>query len=115
MNVAEALPTGGTVLQEEIPAMLTETLVLSFAILLPLTLSIGILVTFRVAGPVFRFEQHLGQIARGEAVGPCRIRKGDEFQELCIVINEAVDHLSESRDVDSPESEEGTGIQNRAA
>ena len=92
-NLAADLPAGGEVLQVAAPRLLVETLLLSFAILLPLTLAIGTLVTFRVAGPVYRFEQHLGRIVRGEAVDACRIRKHDEFQELCTVLNEAVDSL----------------------
>ena len=56
-------------------------------------IAVGILVTFRVAGPVYRFEQHLGSLARGEDPGTCRIRKGDELQDLCASINAAVETL----------------------
>jgi methyl-accepting chemotaxis protein len=66
---------------------------LAFLVCLPLTLIVGVAVTFRWAGPIYRFEQHLAAIARGENVGPCRIRKGDELHDLCTRINEAVDAL----------------------
>ena len=47
------------------------------------------LVTFRIAGPIYRFEQYLAGIAEGRQLGPCRIREGDELVELCARINEA--------------------------
>jgi len=34
-------------------------------------------------------------VIRGEEVGPCRIRRGDEFQELCELINQATAPLRE--------------------
>lgn len=69
---------------------------ISLAILIPLTLVIGTLVTFRVAGPAYRLEQHLLAIARGEDPGICRLRKGDELQSICSALNGAVARLRSS-------------------
>ena len=66
-----------------------EILAVSFGMLLPLTIAIGILVTFRIAGPLYRFERFLELVIRGEQVGPCKLRNGDELQDLCDLINEA--------------------------
>lgn len=77
----------------EMPTILFGNLALTLAVLLPLMLVVGVLVTHRIAGPVFRFEEHLGAIARGEDPGICRIRKGDELHELCDAINAAVQRL----------------------
>jgi signal peptidase II len=78
--------------------------------LLPLTIAVGILVTFRIAGPVYRFEQYLKSVLRGELTGPCRIRKGDEFHELCELLNQVVSTLREQRTetlrLEKPEHEE---------
>lgn len=92
-DLATTLPTGGNVLESEIPGFVAKSLGVSFLILLPLTIAVGILVTFRIAGPIYRFEQWLALIAAGEEPGPCTIRKGDHLHELCEVLNEAVDHL----------------------
>lgn len=100
-KMAASLPTGGSEAQAQIPALVSTLLVLSFLVLLPLTVSVGILATFRFAGPVHRFEQYLGSVARSEDMGPCRIRKGDEFQELCVLINKAVTRLRADRDAES--------------
>ena len=80
-DAATRMPDGGTYLMSITPEMLTKVLLLSFLVVLPLIFCVGVLTTFRIAGPVYRFEQYLGSIARGEEVGPCRLRKGDE---LCI-------------------------------
>lgn len=78
------------------PAMtLAIVIAVAMGVLLPLAVGTGILVTFRVAGPVHRFEQHLGAIARGEDPGVCKIRKTDELHGLCDAINAAVDRLRE--------------------
>ena len=87
-ELAASLPEGGTYLMAVMPELPIEILLVSFGMLLPLTIAVGILVTFRIAGPVYRFENYLKAVLRGEEVGPCRIRKGDEFQELCELINE---------------------------
>jgi hypothetical protein len=92
-QLAMQLPGQGGYVVAQADRMLLQSLGLSFVLVLPLTLAVGILVTFKVAGPVYRFEKHLDSVARGEDVGPCRIRKGDELQELCRRINAAVDAL----------------------
>lgn len=88
-ELASHVPEGGSYLMAMLPALPLEILLVSFGMLLPLTIAVGIMVTFRIAGPVYRFEQYLKAVVRGEEFGPCRIRKGDEFQELCELINEA--------------------------
>jgi hypothetical protein len=90
-EAAAGMPTGGADLTRELPYLLGGVLVFSFCVLLPAGALIGILITFRIAGPAWRFERHLGAVARGEDPGPCRIRKGDEFQELCGLINAALE------------------------
>ncbi len=96
-ELAATVPEGGTYLMAVMPELPLEILLVSFGMLLPLTIAVGILVTFRIAGPVYRFEKYLQQVIRGEEVGPCRIRKGDEFQELCELINQATAPLREAR------------------
>ena len=87
----------------ELFEILWSHLFLTVGLMIPLTLFTGILVTFRVAGPVHRFEQHLKAIANGEDPGDCYIRKGDEFTELCELINSAVNTLrAQNRNTEIP-------------
>lgn len=103
-DVATRLPSDGLVLVEEMPRLLYGTLLISFALFLPLMFFVGILVTFRFAGPVYRFKMYLGEVIRGEKPKDCRLRKGDELQDLCAVINQATEPLRrrEESDVSEP-------------
>lgn len=89
-NLASELPSEGPLLLERIPSHTLWVLAVSFLVLMPLTFGVGVIVTFRVAGPLYRFDQHLKAIARGEDPGECRIRKDDELQDLCATLNAAI-------------------------
>jgi len=97
-HAASELPTDGNILLERTTGLSTTVFVVSFCVLLPLCFFVGVLVTFRVAGPLYRFEKYLESVARGEDPGVCRIRKGDDLQEFCVVLNAAMSRLR-SRDV----------------
>jgi hypothetical protein len=96
-ELAASIPEGGAYLMAVMPELPVEILLVSFGMLLPLTIAVGILVTFRIAGPIYRFESYIKSVLRGEEVGPCRIRKGDEFQELCELLNQVTAALREQR------------------
>ncbi|MEM7518608.1 MAG: hypothetical protein AAF368_17010, partial [Planctomycetota bacterium] len=89
-EVAAELPQDGSRLMAEIPGLVWHVFFVSFGLFLPLSVLVGISITFRWAGPLYRFKVHLGRIAAGERPGECRIRRGDELQDLCRVINAAV-------------------------
>lgn len=75
----------------DLPVALMRLLLISLGVLLPIIFAFGVLLTFRVAGPIHRFEVYLQSVLRGEQVGPCKIRKGDKLQALCELINEATE------------------------
>ncbi|MFT5463098.1 MAG: hypothetical protein ACI8QS_001984 [Planctomycetota bacterium] len=75
------------------PSIWVELFVLSIGLFLPLTIGVGIVLTHRIAGPAYRMEQHLRAILRGEELGICKLRKGDELQGLCDVMNQTITHL----------------------
>ncbi|MBL8860787.1 MAG: hypothetical protein JNK02_02150 [Planctomycetes bacterium] len=94
-TVAADLPQDGRVLLEQSTSLSLVILAVSLGVLLPLCFFVGVLVTFRVAGPLYRFEKHLEAVARGEDPGTCRIRKGDELHEFCDVLNSALNRVRE--------------------
>jgi hypothetical protein len=96
-HLAAELPQDGTHLLQALPSLLTSTILLSLSVCLPLTFCVGVILTFRVAGPLYRMEQYLRQLARGETSSPCRIRREDELQEFCAVLNEATAPLLQQR------------------
>lgn len=106
-SAAPLLPqSAGNELIALLPRLLGQALLWSFLVLIPLTLGVGIVVTFRVAGPIYSFEQYLRRVARGEERAPCKIRKDDELHELCDAINEAVAALRAARPLGEPEAGE---------
>lgn len=64
-------------------------------VLLLLAIGIGfsILVSHRIAGPIYRFEKVLDRLAKGELDYNVSIRKKDELQELAQKFDKAVQYL----------------------
>jgi hypothetical protein len=87
-KLAERMPTDGSLLLSELPEFVRTNLLLTFAILAPTALGVGIIATFRIAGPLYRIEQFLTQMKEGRQIEACTIRKGDELQELCALLND---------------------------
>lgn len=97
-DATASMDGAGGQLAAEIPRVMLEVLTFSLLILLPVIFAFGVLLTFRIAGPVYRFEQYLQGLAAGEELGPCRIREGDELQNLCEAINAATAPLQRTGD-----------------
>ena len=74
-------------LQNEWTGVLLTKLGIALLIFAPMTLALGIILMHRVAGPIYRFEQFLGAVVRGEHPDVCRIRQGDELVEMCDLLN----------------------------
>jgi signal peptidase II len=104
LRLTSHLPFAEAYSEQIIGDMLYDTLLVSFSILVPLTIVIGVLFTHRIAGPVYRFERYLSDFAEGKESGPCRIRTGDELQELCGIINRAVERVRRESEAPSEES-----------
>jgi signal transduction histidine kinase len=56
----------------------------------------GIIITHRIAGPVYNIETKLDKALRGEEIQFIRLRKGDELQELADKINALLQRLQET-------------------
>lgn len=101
-RIAVDLPQDGPFLMEELPSTLTWIVVLSFMICLPLTFCVGVLMTFRIAGPIYRFEQFLRATVKGDKPADCRLRNGDELQDLCTLINQATSSVRAPAETPAP-------------
>ncbi len=86
-NTAVNPASDGVVLLEIVGQRVLLVLVVSFILLLPITMIVGILATHRIAGPIFRFEKYLQEVIAGETTDECQLRSGDELHELCGLIN----------------------------
>ena len=86
-EVALELPHDGSYMIERMGTLLFETLLTSLAMFLPLIFAVGILTTFRFAGPLYRFEVFLEKVMRREHPAECRIREGDMLHDFCELLN----------------------------
>jgi len=92
-GLSAKLPHDESILLAEWPAVFRFQLLAAFALLVPLLTLIGIQASFRIAGPLRRLQTHLEALAAGQDPGPCRLRKGDELQGLCELVNRATARL----------------------
>ncbi|MDA1264989.1 MAG: hypothetical protein O2816_07920 [Planctomycetota bacterium] len=101
-NAALDLPNDSELLMSNTNDVVLRVVAISFGVFLPLTFMVGILSTFRIAGPVYRFEQFLEAVRRGERPRDFRLRKGDELTGLAQLINDATQPLRTEEKADEP-------------
>jgi hypothetical protein len=56
----------------------------------------GVIISHRMAGPVFRLRRILSEMAEGELRGDVQVREKDDFQHLAHKINDLKTHLRNS-------------------
>lgn len=101
-RLVQRLPNDGMVLSSELVEILAASMLVTTAFLVPLTVAVGIVSTHKIVGPLYRFRIYLTELADGLRPGPCRIRDGDELQDLCALLNRATEPL---RGSGAPEAE----------
>ena len=93
LTISDKVTVDEAALATEWSGILMSNMLVTFAVLAPILIGIGILVTFRIAGPLYRFEVFLKQVAAGEKPEPCRIRAGDELHDFCELLNTVTEPL----------------------
>ena len=79
---------------DAMPGILTTNLVWTGLFLLPFIFMVGIHVTHRIAGPAYRIERYLTDVAEsGDVSEPCMLREGDELHNLADSINRTFQKL----------------------
>ena len=91
-QISHKLPNDESVLLAQWPGVFSKDIIFAIGLMLPMTLVIGVLATFPIAGAIHRIETHLRDVIRGTNVGPCKLRKGDQLQDLCGLMNQALGH-----------------------
>jgi hypothetical protein len=88
-SLANDQPTARGALLEATPDILRTQILLTFCLMAPLVIAVGLLETFRVAGPLYRIEQYLKDVVAGGHPEPCTLRADDELHDLCRLVNAA--------------------------
>ncbi len=97
----EAPAARGPVLEAS-PDILWTQIVLTFGLMVPLIIAVGLLETFRVAGPLYKFEGYLKDVLAGRNPAPCTLRQEDELQDLCRLINAATQPVARAASTPAP-------------
>ena len=82
--------------QDAIAAQRTRLLATLASMLLGLVIVLGlagIVITHKVAGPIFKMKRLIREVGEGKLVVPGRLRKGDELQEFFEVFATMVENL----------------------
>jgi len=68
-------------------SILLPVVIICVAITLAVTLFFGIVISHRMAGPLFRIKRELREIEEGNLSGEIRLRKKDDFKSLAQTVN----------------------------
>ncbi len=84
------------VVRKTLLGLLWPILAICLGIALATTFLFGVLISHRMAGPVFRIRRVLGDMRDGDLRGDIRLRKRDDFKKLAESINEVKQSWRES-------------------
>ena len=70
--------------------LLIQTFVVSTIIVGMVTIIITLLVSHRIAGPLYRFKKVLGSLGEGDFSGACKIRLKDSLHDVAAAFNDMI-------------------------
>jgi len=76
--------------------MMIQPILITSVIILLAFLVFGILVSHRMAGPVYRIKKFINNLLKGEINDKLTLRKGDEFKDLAKPLQELAEHIKEN-------------------
>jgi len=85
------LATHPIVAMDELRMTLVTRFLVCVGLSIPVSIAIAVVYSFRFAGPIYRFKKYFVEMKDGRWDIPCSLRKGDDLQDVCQSINEALD------------------------
>ena len=101
--LTDELPNDGSILGGRTSSVLITGLLVGAVVLVPLALGFALMASNRVAGPLHRVESHLRAFLDGQSPRALTLRRNDELQELCALVNEVTLPRVEGRTVAHPD------------
>lgn len=93
-ELSSQLPHDGSRLMEAVNGVLPGVLGITLLAIMPLTYIVGVLTTFRIAGPVHRMKMYLRDVEEHGFQKPLRLRRGDKLVELAEQLSHTVEKLA---------------------
>jgi len=87
----EMMERGVEIVKSELP------LIVGIVLLMMMLCLVMILLTFRIAGPIFRIERDIKDMITTGNLRELKIRKGDEGENLVIAINQLINKIKERK------------------
>jgi len=104
-RVGVELPNDSKIFFESLPEQMIRSFLASLSMALSVTFVAGILLTHRIAGPIYRFTEFLRAVNRGQQHDICRIRPNDELHDFCALLNETTAPLRDNLESESEADE----------
>jgi hypothetical protein len=98
MKVATLLPNDQEIFESIWPGLFRSSVLLTSLVIVLATYCVGVALTHRLFGPIYRFEQYLRSLKSGGATRPCTLRKGDFLQDFCELLNDTTGPLRTQKD-----------------
>ncbi|MBA3009307.1 MAG: methyl-accepting chemotaxis protein [Proteobacteria bacterium] len=77
------------------PSVIYTTLITTALVGL-VVIMVTLLVSHKIAGPMFRFEKDIDRISKGDLKSRISIRKGDQFKEVATSLNAMIESLNKN-------------------
>jgi hypothetical protein len=78
-----------------IRSSLLKQFLIACCLVVPLSIWVGAVYAFKFCGPIYRFRLFFRELAQGRWDPPCRLRKGDDLQDVKDSINACLDLMKE--------------------
>jgi len=78
----------------DINLLIMKRLGIMFIVVLIFSFGLGVYYLHRIAGPIYRIERTLREMAEGKKVEPIRLRKKDFFKSLAEAVNKLIEKQS---------------------
>ena len=75
------------------PSVIYTTLITTIVVGL-IVVIVTLLVSHKIAGPIYRFEKDVERITKGDLKSQIHIRQGDQFAELATALNTMINQLN---------------------
>ena len=74
--------------------LLLQTVFVELVIVSIAAIVMTLLVSHKIAGPLYRFKVMLGKLSEGDVSSAMRLREGDQLQQVAIAYNEAIEKIN---------------------
>ena len=98
-TVAEEIAIPEAISSSLIPALnrVNTILIIAIPLVFLIMFLLSIFISHKIAGPLYRLEKELKEIAKGDFSRKIKLRPNDELQEIAEGINELLDHLNQQK------------------